>query len=132
MTNRTGSCHCGALTIACEGEPKKISMCHCLDCQRRTGSTFGIGVFYDRDRVTVQGDDIRSFERGSASGSAVKFHFCGGCGSNVYWEPARAPALIGVAAGAFADSDLPGPEQSVWSRNKPTWMKLPDGVAVID
>jgi hypothetical protein len=34
MTIRTANCHCGALVLECEGEPLKVSMCHCLDCQR--------------------------------------------------------------------------------------------------
>ena len=126
-------CLCGALALSLPEPPSKLVIaCHCVDCQRRTGSTFGIGVFYDRDRVTVQGADIRNFERGSASRSSVKFHFCGGCGSNVYWEPARAPGLIGVAAGAFTDPSFARPKQSVWTRNKPAWLHLPDDVAVID
>jgi hypothetical protein len=31
MTTRRAACNCGNLEIVCEGEPVRISMCHCLD-----------------------------------------------------------------------------------------------------
>ena len=102
MMSRKAHCHCGRLELDCAGEPKKVSLCHCLDCQRRTGSTFSIAVFYERASVGIAHGAPHSFERQSASGFPVKFHFCADCGSNVFWEPARLPHLIGVAAGAFA------------------------------
>jgi hypothetical protein len=104
-------------------------MCHCLDCQRRTGSAFSVAVFYARDRVRVDCGTSVVFERGSASGFPVRFHFCGRCGSNVYWEPARLPDLIGVALGAFADPSFPRPEQSVWTKDKHEWLGLPEDMA---
>jgi hypothetical protein len=129
MTSRTAGCHCGQLRLSCEGDPKKISMCHCLDCQRRTGSAFSVAVFYERGQVQVESGSSSRFERPSASGFPVTFHFCGHCGSNVYWEPARLPELIGVAIGAFADPAFPCPEQSVWTKDKHGWFDLPEGMA---
>jgi len=103
-------------------------MCHCIDCQRRTGSAFSIAVFYERGRVRVVSGSSETFERPSASGHPVVFHFCPRCGSNVWWEPARMPELVGVAVGAFGDPDFPGPEQSVWTRHKHAWLQLPEGL----
>ncbi len=128
MTTRMASCHCGDLELRCEGEPRKISLCHCRDCQRRSGSPFSIAVFYERERVSVSRGDSRTFERPSASGYPVLFHFCGRCGANIYWEPQRLPALIGVAVGAFADPDFPPPQQAVWAKDRHSWIALPDGV----
>jgi hypothetical protein len=107
-------------------------MCHCLDCQRRTGSAFSVAVFYERSQVHIEGGTSTTYERESASGFKVKFHFCDRCGSNVYWEPARLPQLIGVAIGAFADPDFPVPEQSVWTKDKHCWFSLPEGMATFE
>ncbi len=107
-------------------------MCHCLDCQRRTGSAFSVAVFYERDRVSVTPGTSRVFERDSASGHPVRFHFCERCGANVYWEPARLPSLVGVAVGAFADPAFPRPEQSVWTKDKHGWLTLPADVVTFD
>jgi hypothetical protein len=38
MTTRHATCNCGQLRLTIEGEPSRISMCHCLECQRRTGA----------------------------------------------------------------------------------------------
>ncbi len=124
MEARYATCHCGETRVRCEGEPRKVSMCHCLDCQRRTGSAFSVAVFYPRERVAVEGA-TRTFTRDSASGKPVTFHFCERCGSNLFWEPERMPDLIGVAIGAFADPGFPMPEQSVWTRDKHAWLDLP-------
>ena len=127
MSERIASCHCGALSVACSGEPRKVSLCHCQQCQRRTGSAFSVAVFYDRAQVAVQGE-AASYVRPSASGLAVDFRFCQACGSNLFWYPARMPALVGVAYGGFADPDFVIPDQAVWSSEGHRWVNLPDHV----
>jgi hypothetical protein len=127
METRIAQCHCGELQVRCVGAPRKISMCHCADCQRRTGSAFSIAVFFARSDAHVSGHSS-TFERPSASGFPVSFHFCPRCGSNVLWEPRRLHDLVGIAAGAFADPQLPRPDQSVWTKDKVAWLALPDGM----
>lgn len=128
MTVRTARCHCGALELACDGEPRKVSLCHCLDCQRRSGAPFSVAAFYARDTVRLTRGDASVYERGSASGHPVRFHFCGRCGSNVWWEPQRMPDLVGVAVGAFADPEFPPPQQAVFARDRHVWVELPEDV----
>ena len=126
---RLATCHCGQLQLRCTGEPAKISLCHCLDCQRRTGSLFSVAVFFARAEVTLAAGVAKMFRRSSASGFNVAFHFCPECGSSLWWEPDRLPDRIGVAVGAFADPDFPMPEQAVWSQDRHAWLTLPDGIA---
>jgi hypothetical protein len=121
---RTASCHCGALVVRCEGEPTKVSLCHCLACQRRTGSTHSIAAFFPRASVSVEGE-TRTFTRPSDRGFDVTFHFCPTCGANLYWAPARTPDRIGVAVGAFADPSFPAPSQAVHSESRHPWLSLP-------
>jgi hypothetical protein len=125
MTQRLANCACGGLQVCCEGEPVHVSMCHCVDCQRRTGSLFGIAAFFERGAVSVVQGPSKTFTRNSAVGKPVTFHFCPECGSTVFWEPERMPQLIGVAVGAFADPSFPQPEQSVWTNYKHAWLCLP-------
>jgi hypothetical protein len=121
MMTRIASCSCGQLTIRCEGEPANVSLCHCLECQRRTGSTFGIAAFFDTAATFVDGSSS-VFERQSDSGFAVVFHFCARCGSTVYWYPARRPGTVAVAAGSFADPAFPMPSQSVYDQHRHAWI----------
>ncbi|MDP6691705.1 MAG: GFA family protein [Alphaproteobacteria bacterium] len=125
MVTRTASCACGQLDVDCVGEPQKVSLCHCLDCQRRTGSTYGIAAFFLRDDVTTKGR-TNTYQRSSDSGHGVRFHFCPECGSSVYWQPERMPTLIAVAVGSFADPSFPAPTQSVWNERRHPWVPAQD------
>jgi hypothetical protein len=117
---RSASCACGGLAAECAGEPGRVSLCHCLECQRRTGSTYGIAAFYSREAVTIAGES-RAWTRSSDSGEPVTFHFCPTCGGTVYWEPKRTPGRIAVAVGAFADPQFPAPEKEVYEQHRHRW-----------
>jgi hypothetical protein len=81
-------------------------MCHCLEGQRRTGSTFGVQAWFTGEPVRlVKGADKR-YARQADSGRIVTFHFCPECGSTVFWEAEQRPDLIAVAVGMFADPDV--------------------------
>ena len=123
---REAARQCGQLVLHCTGDPAAVSLCHCLDCQRRTGSTFGIGAFFPRESVSVAKGSSTRFTRPSDSGASVTSHFCAVCGSTVWWEPERAPSLVGVAVGAFANPDFPAPTQATWSKRQHRWLHLPD------
>src|SRR3546814_5059674 len=72
---RDASCHCGKLILRCRGEPAKVSLCHCMDCQRRTGSLFSVAAFFPRSDVALVAGAAECFRRPSASGFDVAFHF---------------------------------------------------------
>ena len=96
MLARLATCVCGRLTASCSGDPAHVSLCHCLACQRRTGSTYGIAAFHPRENVRMAGD-ATAYTRQSDSGYPVTFYFCPHCGSTVYWEPRRKPEMVAVA-----------------------------------
>jgi hypothetical protein len=120
MSQRVASCSCGQLRLACEGEPVRISICHCLECQKRTGSVFATQARFPRAGVTIAGDSSQWTRRGDSGGSAT-FHFCPVCGSTVYWELDGLPDFIAVAVGAFADPHFPPPYVSVYEERQHPW-----------
>ncbi|TPL55935.1 GFA family protein [Mesorhizobium sp. B2-4-4] len=124
MTSRIARCTCGQLQIRCPQQPAKISLCHCLDCQRRTGSPFGIAAFFGADAIDIDGSS-QTFRRNSDSGFPVTFHFCGNCGSTVFWYPSRKPEAVAVAVGCFADPSFPAPTQAVYGESRHDWVVLP-------
>ncbi|HML07863.1 MAG TPA: GFA family protein [Xanthobacteraceae bacterium] len=124
MTTRYAACNCGQLRLACEGEPARISMCHCLECQRRTGSVFSNQAWFDRQQITSISGNASEFRRTSDSGNALTFRFCPVCGSTVYWEAEGFPGLIAVAVGSFADPSFPAPKHSVWERRRHHWVPV--------
>lgn len=125
MTVRLATCTCGQLRVSCRGEPIRVSMCHCLACQRRTGSVFGVQARYAREQVAVEGR-ASVYLRTADSGYAVREHFCPGCGSTVYWQLDRVPAVYGVAVGAFADPGFAPPRHSFCEASRHRWTRQPD------
>jgi hypothetical protein len=120
MTSRRASCCCGQLHLTCEGEPIRVSICHCLACQQRTGSVFGTQARYHRDQVTIEGR-ATEFLRIGDEGNEITFRFCPVCGSTVYWQLSGDPELIAVAVGAFADPQFPAPQRSVYNARRHAW-----------
>lgn len=95
-------------------------MCHCLECQRRTGSVFGVQARFPKEKIRIEGEPV-SYVRTGDSGNRVTFHFCPGCGGTVYWEPEALPGFISVAVGAFADPAFPKPHYSVYETRQHPW-----------
>ena len=124
MTTRHAACSCGQLSLTAEGEPIRISMCHCLSCQRRTGSTFGAQARFPLDKVTIQGRST-AYTRVGDSGGRATFHFCPDCGSTVYYLIENLPDTIAVPLGAFADPSFPPPRVSVYEARRHAWTGIP-------
>jgi hypothetical protein len=73
MTTRHATCNCGQLRLTIEGEPSRISMCHCLECQRRTGAVISNQARFRREQVTFAGK-ATAWMRTAESGNALTFH----------------------------------------------------------
>jgi len=82
---KTAHCSCGALRAETSADPDAVVACHCGECQRRTGSVFGVGAFYKREHVRAKGPSKIYVRRGQ-EGRKVKMHFCPTCGTTVFWE----------------------------------------------
>ena len=102
-------------------------MCHCLACQRRTGSAFGIQARFPAERVHVAGR-FAEYVRTSDEGEERTFRFCPDCGATVFWTLAAVPDAIAVPIGAFADPTFPSPTVSVYGSRRHPWVSLPDTV----
>uniref|UniRef100_UPI003B51AA4A GFA family protein n=1 Tax=Roseovarius indicus TaxID=540747 RepID=UPI003B51AA4A len=121
VLRREATCSCGNLKVLCHGEPELVSLCHCLACQKRTGSAYGIAAFFHKTNVQVLGP-YKTYHRQSDTGFGLAFHFCGDCGSTVFWEPSRKPDMVAVGAGSFGDPHFPGPTQEVHTESRHAWV----------
>lgn len=127
-TTKTASCCCGSLRVHVKGNPIRTSICHCTACQQRTGSVFACQVRFLNSNVTIDGAS-KVYERTGDSGGKIEFHFCGNCGSTVYYSLGGLPDHTVVAAGAFADSKyIPTPVFSVYEDRMHSWVVLPEGI----
>jgi hypothetical protein len=122
-SERTATCQCGQLSVTCAGEPSRISVCHCLDCQKRSGSSFAAQARFPEAKVTITGRSHEWSRVGSEGGGAM-FHFCPVCGSTVFYRNIDMPGLVAVAVGAFAEPEFPPPFYSVYEGRKHDWVEI--------
>lgn len=128
MTTRTASCRCGQLRATAAGEPVRVSVCHCLDCKKRSGSAFAVQARWPIDRVRIEGRS-KTFVNTADSGNRITFHFCPDCGSDVHYEidgrfDAKFDGLIAIPLGAFDDPYFASPGFSVWEERKNDWVEI--------
>ena len=121
MTTRHAACSCGQLHLTIEGDPVRISMCHCFECQRRTGAVLSNQARFAREQITLSGA-ATEWTRTAASGNGLTFRFCPVCGSTVYWTGEGFPGYVAVAIGAFADPTFPAPTIAVWEECRHPWV----------
>ena len=130
MAHRTASCTCGQLRIQVEGEPRGVGLCHCLSCQRRTGSVFAALASFSAP-FKVFGT-ATEYVRTGDQGASFRFRFCPVCGTTVFHSEVGHEDSVGVAVGAFADPGFPPPSVSVYDSRRHPWVRLPPGTVAFD
>src|SRR5207244_2438721 len=123
-TTRRAQCSCGQLAALCSGEPVRVSVCHCLECKRRTGSAFSYNARFPEEAVAFEGR-AKEFTRISDDGNRLVFSFCPECGTTVHYRIDVQPGLIAIAAGTFADMSFPQPFISSYhERRRCEWIEI--------
>src|SRR5688572_23933938 len=122
---RIASCSCGQLSAEVTGEPVRVSVCHCLACQRRTGSVFSAQARFPREAVTISGRGTE-FVRVGDEGTRATFTFCPVCGVTVFYAPPGPERAIAIPVGTFADPTFPAPAFSVYEERMHSWVRMPD------
>ena len=128
MTAHTASCRCGQLRVTVSGEPVRVSVCHCLNCKKRSGSAFAVQARWPSAQVKIDGQS-KTFVKVADSGNRATFHFCPECGSDVYYEidgkfDDKFNDLIAVPLGALDDPFFLQPAFSVWENRKHDWVEI--------
>ena len=130
-SGRLASCTCGQLGARVRGAPLRVSICHCLACQRRSGSAFAYQARFPAAAVDIDGDST-AFVRVGDEGGRATFHFCACCGDTVFYRPEASPDIVAIPVGAFADPAFPAPEVSVYGSRRHAWVGLPAHIATAD
>ncbi|MFB9215901.1 GFA family protein [Vibrio sinaloensis] len=120
---RYAECSCGQVSLTCSGEPERTSICHCFECQKRTGSVFGVQARFDKQQVKVVGE-VTTYTRVADSGNHVTYQFCPQCGSTVSLSLSALPEVIVIPVGIFNQHDLPTPSFSVYEERQHQWVKF--------
>ena len=124
-----GGCVCGTVRYRTTGKPLRVSACACRWCQKRTGSAFGISVYFAEEDVEIFQGTLCKFQTTSDTGRNVESEFCENCGSTVTFRLELREGWRGIAGGTFDEPtfwyDL---ETFIFARTKPDWVAIPEGM----
>ncbi|WP_233245123.1 GFA family protein [Caulobacter sp. D4A] len=110
------------------GEPVRVSVCHCLACQQRTGSVLASQARFEETSVAI-GGRTSTYIRTADSGSRVLYMFCPNCGDTIAYVNEGEPDVVAIPIGAFADPSFPAPTVSFYEHRAHRWVliALPGG-----
>jgi len=130
-TQLEGGCACGAVRYRLASEPMFVHCCHCLNCQRQTGSAFVINILIEADRVrTLSGAPV-AVDVPRDDGSTQRILRCPSCQVAV-WSFYSRPQLCFVRAGTLDAPSSVAPDVHIYVRSKLPWVTLPPSVPAFD
>ncbi len=127
---REGGCACGAVRYRLTSEPLFVHCCHCLSCQRQTGSAFVINLLIERDRVDVTGEPV-TVDVARDNGGTQKIYRCPDCQTALYSEYTY-PHIWFVRGGTLDEPRGVHPDVHIFTRSKVEWVTLPEGVPAVE
>lgn len=119
-SSHEGGCHCGSVRYQLAGEPAMTVNCHCLNCQKSSGSGHVFHLGFAADQLSVTGD-TKSFHYTGDSGSKVALHFCPQCGTTLFGESESMPGFKTLRAATLDDSSSFAPQLTVYEKRCQSW-----------
>ena len=126
-----GGCQCRSVRYVVTMEPIRVLACHCTECQRQSGSAFGMSMPIKKDSLTVTGP-TKQFTRPADSGGAVTGVFCPDCGIRIYHMVKSAPDVLSLKPGTLDDTSWLRPGSFIWMKSAQGWVPVPDGVKAVE
>jgi len=112
-------------------EPIRLAACHCKECQRQSGSAFGMSMLVKKDNLTVTGL-TKQFRRMADSGKEVTGVFCPECGVRIHHVLKSAQDVLALKPGTPDDARWLRPELFIWMKSAQSWVPVPNGVKAIE
>jgi hypothetical protein len=126
-----GGCSCGAVRYRLASEPLFTHCCHCLNCQRQTGSAFVINLLIETDRVELLAGEPHPVEVPRDDGSTQTIFRCPACQVAVYSRYGH-PGVRFVRGGTLDDASRFEPDVHIFTRSKVDWVTLPPSTPAFD
>jgi len=112
-------------------EPLFVHCCHCLNCQRQTGSAFVVNLLIERDRVGALGVEPETVDVPRDDGSMQRVYRCPVCRVAV-WSEYTYPWIWFVRGGTLDEPRSTVPDVHIFTKSKVEWVALPEGAAAFD
>jgi hypothetical protein len=128
---REGGCACGAIRYRLASEPMFVHCCHCLSCQRQTGSAFVVNLLIEADRVELLAGEPEPVDVPRDSGGRQRICRCPACRVALYSIYTR-PDILFVRAGTLDEPRAIVPDVHIFTRSKVGWVTLPDATPAVE
>lgn len=127
-TKLTGGCQCGTIRYEITAAPKRTVACHCTDCQRQSGSAFGMTLVVAEDDFQIVKGAVKTYASTADTGRAKLGGFCPDCGTRIYHKPEWRKGTYSIKPGTLDDTRALKPDMHLWTSSKQPWVTIPDGV----
>lgn len=131
MPTLTGGCLCGAVRYSATVDAVRSGLCHCLNCQKASGSAFSVNLFVPADRLAVTGALSQYKDTATASGRTVTRSFCPTCGASLMSETPAFANMVILKGGTLDDSTAVTPDTQVWTSTKQGWLQLDPAIRAL-
>jgi hypothetical protein len=126
-----GGCACGAIRYRLTSDPLFVHCCHCLNCQRQTGSAFVVNLLIEADRVELLAGEPQAVSVPRGGGKKQKIWRCPTCQVALYSQY-TSPRVRFVRAGTLDEPREIVPDVHIFTRSKVGWVTLPEGARAFD
>ena len=126
-----GGCLCGALRWEADAAPGWMGYCCCADCRKASGSGFIPFMGFAASAVHITGE-ARQFTSPSFRGTDAVRNVCPVCGGLVFGGVIGQDEQFTLYAGSLDDPSLFRPTMAIFTRDRPAWALLPEGLAVFE
>ena len=130
MASYEGGCLCGSVRYRLSAEPLTCYVCHCTDCQRRTGGAFAISLIVPAAALELTRGTTSPYSATLADGRVKRGQLCTACGTRLWGEPVRNPAIRVLQPGTLDEPSHFPPVAHIWTRSAQPWVVFPAGVAL--
>ena len=128
----SGQCLCGAVRYMVNDEPLAVYACHCTDCQKRSGSAFGLSMWVRRNAIKVTRGEAVLHASSHSDGRPRAGRVCAQCGTRLWSEPDDRPELAVVRPGTLDDTSSLRPVAHLWTRSAQPWVVVPEDAVRYD
>jgi hypothetical protein len=126
-----GGCSCGEVRYRLASEPLFVHCCHCLNCQRQTGSAFVVNLLIETDRVELLSGEPEAVDAPRDDGSMQRIFRCPTCKVAVFSEYSY-PEVRFVRGGTLDEPRSITPDVHIFTRSKVDWVQLPEGTPAFE
>jgi hypothetical protein len=116
-----GRCQCGAVRYALNGTPLTVFACHCTDCQRQSGSAFGMALWIKDWTIALLDGEVRTWVRRMPSGREMECRFCPACGTRLFHRVLGQAEILSIKPGTLDDTRGLQPAGHIWTRSAQPW-----------